>query len=183
MKLEGRPRRERDATLADGRAATSLGRAAFGAGTRRNKREGPEMKSHRFHATFVAAALVATTMLVVAGCGGSNQATAVSNLCSSLGSYSAALTELQGLTSQNTLADVQAATANVKKAHAQVVVDAKKVKAANMATINSAQLSLQAAAKTIPASTTVEAALTQLQPQLQALEQAYSQVYTSMTCS
>jgi hypothetical protein len=122
--------------------------------------------------------------VLVAGCGGGeNQAAAVSDLCSSLESYSAALTQIQGLSPESTLADVQTATTNAQTAHAQVVVDAEKVQAANMATINSAQRDLEVAAKNLPETTTVEQALTELQPEIQALSQAYSEVYNSLECS
>jgi hypothetical protein len=141
------------------------------------------MRRNRLRGTVVAAAFAATAVLV-AGCGGGeNQAAAVSDLCSSLESYSAALTQIQGLSPESTLADVQTATTNAQKAHAQVVVDAEKVQAANMATINSAQRDLEVAAKSLPETTTVEQAKTELQPEIQALSQAYSEVYNSLECS
>jgi hypothetical protein len=141
------------------------------------------MKRKQLRGTLSAAALVVTTVLVVAACGGGeSQATAVSNLCSSLASYSAAVTQLQGLSPQSTIADVQAATTNIQTAYAKVTADAKKVRAANTAALNTAQDNLQAAAKNIPTTATVEQALTQLQPQIQALAQAYSQVYNSLKC-
>ena len=131
-----------------------------------------------------AAALgVALAVLVVAGCGGGeSQATAVANLCSSLGSYSAALTELQGLSPQSTIAEVQTAGTNVQSAYAQVVDDAKKVSAANTAALSTAQGNLEAAVKSLPPTTTLDQARTQLQPQLQALAESYSQVYSALKC-
>ena len=114
--------------------------------------------------------------------GGESQATAVSNLCSSLGSYSAAVTQLQGLSPQSTIAEVQTAATNIQNAYAQVVNDAKKVKAANTAALSTAQHSLETAVKSLPATTTLEQARTQLQPQLQALAESYSQVYSALKC-
>ena len=135
-------------------------------------------------------ALLVVVALVLAGCGssGESKTTAIANLCSSLAKYSAAVTELQGLSSQSTIADIQTATTNVQKAYTQVEADAKDLQAADgtmpsAEALASAQKSLQDAAKSLPPNTTVEQALTKLQPQLQALAQAYSQVYNEMKCS
>jgi hypothetical protein len=142
-----------------------------------------EVRSVRSGRRFQIGAVLAAA-LVLAGCGGGeSQATAVANLCASLASYSASVTELQGLSPQSTIADVQTAAAKVQTAYAQVEADAKKVKAANTGVLTSAQRSLEEAAKSLPSTTTLEQARTQLQPQLQALAEAYSQVYTSLKCS
>ena len=132
------------------------------------------------------AALFVVVALVLAGCGGGgeSQATAVANLCSSLAKYSAAVTELQGLSTQSTIAAIQTAATNVQTAYAQVEADAKDVKAAvNTEALGSAQRNLQEAAKNLPQTTTLEQARTKLQPELQALAQAYSQLYSSLKCS
>jgi hypothetical protein len=132
------------------------------------------------------AAPLVVVAFVLAGCGGGgeSQATAVANLCSSLAKYSAALTELQGLSAQSTIADIQTAATNVQTAYAQVEADAKDVKAAaNTEALASAQRNLQEAAKNLPQTTTLEQARTKLQPELQALAQAYSQFYSTMKCS
>ena len=136
------------------------------------------------------AALLVAVGLILAGCGGGGEskATAVANLCSSLAKYSAAVTELQGLSPQSTIADIQTAATNVQTAYAQVEADAKDVKAANATAasteaLGNAQRNLQEAAKSLPETTTLEQARTKLQPELQALEQAYSQVYNAMKCS
>jgi hypothetical protein len=52
-----------------------------------------------------------------------------------------------------------------------------------LATVSSAQRELEVAAKSLPETTTVEQALTELQPEIQALSQAYSEVYNSLECS
>jgi hypothetical protein len=131
------------------------------------------------------AALLVVVTLVLVGCGGGgeSQATAVANLCSSLAKYSAAVTELQGLSPQSTIADIQTAATNVQTAYAQVEADAKDVKAANTEALGTAQRNLQEAAKNLPQTTTREQARTKLQPELQALEQAYSHFYSTMKCS
>jgi hypothetical protein len=137
------------------------------------------------------AALPVVVALILAGCGGGSgesKTTAAANLCSSLAKYSAAVTELQGLGQQSTIADIETAATNVQTAYAQVEADAKDLKAAegtmpSADALTSAQRNLQEAAKSLPPTTTVEQARTALQPELQALAQAYSQVYNDMKCS
>ncbi len=130
------------------------------------------------------AAPVVALVLLVAACGGDeSQASAEQNLCQALGNYASAVAGLQGLSLQSTKQDIQTQVEAVQSAWDGVTSAAQDVASADVNAIESAQSNLQDAVNGLSDDTTLEQAAQDLQPQLQALAQAYQQTYNGLDCS
>jgi hypothetical protein len=127
----------------------------------------------------------AAAALALAACGGDDegQASADENLCNALGNYASALAGVQALDASSTKGDIQEQTEAVEDAGDEVVDAAEDVEAANTDAIESAQDDLRDAIDGLSDDTTVAQARLELQPQLQALAQAYDETYSGLNCA
>lgn len=128
--------------------------------------------------------VVAALTLGLAACGGSeSQASAEQNMCEALGNYASAIAGLQGLSLDSTKQDIQSQTDAVQSAWSGVTSAAQDLASADTSAIESAQSSLQDAVGNLSDDTTVAQAAQELQPQVQALSQAYKETYDGLDCA
>jgi hypothetical protein len=129
--------------------------------------------------------VVVAIALGVAACGGDSesQASAEQSMCQALGNYASAVAGLQGLSLESTKSDIQSQTEAVQNAWDGVTSAAQEVGSADTSAIESAQSSLQDAVNNLSDDTTVAQAAQDLQPQVQALSQAYKETYDGLDCA
>lgn len=130
-------------------------------------------------------AVVAALALGLAACGGGSesQASADQSMCQALGNYASAVAGLQGLSLDSTKGDIQSQTDAVQSAWNSVTSAAQGVASADTSAIESAQSNLQDAVGNLSDDTTVAQAAQELQPQIQALSQAYKETYDGLDCA
>jgi uncharacterized protein YukE len=134
-------------------------------------------------------AVIGTAVVAVAlgagACGGDSesQASAEQSMCQALGNYASAVAGLQGLSLESTKSDIQSQTDAVQDAWNGVTSAAQDLGSADTSAIESAQSSLQDAVGNLSDDTTVAQAAQDLQPQIQALPQAYKETYDGLDCA
>ncbi len=136
--------------------------------------------------------VIAVGLVVLAGATGfvacddddESQATAEQNLCGSLSSFSAAVVNLQGLDVQTASQDdYEEAVAQVQDAWDDVRNDAEEVRDADSAALESANEDLSNAVEDAPQDVPVADAVASLQPQVQQVSQAWSEMFNGLGCS
>jgi hypothetical protein len=134
----------------------------------------------------VAGVLLISVFGVVA-CGGDDddsQASAEQNLCTSLGGFSAALANVQGVQLGNP--DANKANISVQRVRATwsgVQAAAQDVKEADANALSSAVDSLESTAKDLPSGSTPAEIRAALQPQLTSVYAAFNEMYDGLECA
>ncbi len=133
----------------------------------------------------IGALAVAIAALALAACGSDTetQASAEQNLCSSLATFSSAVTGLQGLNPQSTKADWEEQTQAVQNSWEGVQNAAEGVQQADTAALESAHDNLQSSIDDLSDDTTFAEGAKQIQPQLSELSQAWKQTWDGLDCA
>jgi outer membrane murein-binding lipoprotein Lpp len=124
----------------------------------------------------------AVLLLCAAGCTQPSPEEAEAQLCSDLADLDAALQEFESLDANAAVGDVRAAEDNVTQAWNNVRNSAQTLEEVNTDQLEAAYNDLDNAVQSLPDDITVSEARTQLQPQIDAVKQAWLQVYTSANC-
>ncbi len=124
----------------------------------------------------------AVLLLCVAGCTQPSPQEAEAQLCADLTNLQTSLQELESLNETATIGDVKAAEANVTSAWNDVRSSAQTRRDVNTDQLEAAYTDLDNAVQGLPNDITVSEARTQLQPQIDAVKQAWQQVFTSANC-
>ncbi len=122
----------------------------------------------------------------LAACGGGDedvQATAESDLCSSLATLAASITALQGMPATSEKNEIQFQAGVVQRNWQSVRENFGDLKEADKAALQSAAGDLGAAVDDLPEGTTFGEAVESLQPQLAAVHQAWTQTWNGLGCA
>jgi outer membrane murein-binding lipoprotein Lpp len=124
----------------------------------------------------------AILLLCAAGCTQPSPEEAEAQLCADLDELETALQELESLDDTATIGEVRAAEENVTSAWNNVRSSAQARGDVNVDQLEAAYTDLDNAVNDLPEDITVAEARTQLQPQIDAVKQAWQQVFSSANC-
>ena len=124
-------------------------------------------------------------MLVAAACTTTpDQSTAEATLCGSLATFQTDVQAVADLSPDSaSVDDLNAATDAVSSSWDQVVTDAQAVSAADTAALTSAYNDLAQAIQDLPTDVAVTDALTTLQPSIDAVNSAYTEMANGLSCA
>jgi chaperonin cofactor prefoldin len=124
----------------------------------------------------------AVLLLCAAGCTQPSPEEAKTQFCTDMADFETALEELQSLNETANVGEVRAAEDNVTQAWNNVKNSAQTVGEVNTDQLEAAYNDLDKAVQDLPADITVQEAMQQLQPQIDAVKQAWQQVFSSANC-
>ena len=124
----------------------------------------------------------AVLLLCAAGCTQPSPEEAEAQLCADLSELDAAVQELESLDETASVGEVRAAEDNITQAWNNVRNSAQTVEEVNTDQLEAAYNDLDSAVQDLPDDITVSEAMTQLQPYIDSVKQAWVQVHTSANC-